>query len=357
MAGWSKDERLRRNPPPRGSGRFVFRVLAWAVLHGVAGYGSALLGLAIGEGMEKLAVNLGLVDRPYGFHVRTSFEGLVLGPLLVVTSGACMLISSMWSLSTLRFRLAYLLVPMHLSFMVLIAFAFFLPSVGLSTMWIVLPAALLVWMCVGLLKKPNPAAVMKALRSYYRGFPAQQYWIREYVLEGWVTLSPGALSELEPKPEPRPEPKADTAASAPGLASGLFDGYLSEMREMLPQLRGSVVEDEWSRLIETSLHIHRMAGADTDKYSLLNHLLASQMPNAIRLGQYFVKLGGLTESNPTRAERMREIEVGLQGLCRQFEKVQNQMVESDLAGLQTTLRLLQEDLKQAEQREARTPSL
>ena len=54
---------------------------------------------------------------------------------------------------------------------------------------------------------------------------------------------------------------------------------------------------------------------------------------------------------------MREIEAGLKGLVGQFEKVQNQMAESDLEGLQALLRVLNEDLKRAEQREASAPPL
>ncbi|WP_157635998.1 5-bromo-4-chloroindolyl phosphate hydrolysis family protein [Burkholderia ubonensis] len=319
--------------------------------------GSVLVGAGIGRAAAGLVANLGLVDKLNDVNGH-AVSGWTVG--LALTLGACMSICAMWSVGTLRFRVVYLLIPIDLSFMFVIACANFLTSVSMSAIWMVLPVALVVRTCRSMLIMPNVNTVLANLRHYYPWFPAQKAWIREYVLQDWVTLPLASLSELqatEPAPEPELKPKADPAAQPAGYSAEMFKAHLSDMREMRPRLRGSIVEDEWNKLMEISQRIWEMANAEPEKYSLLNHFLAVQIPTAITLSQYFVKLGGLTESNPTRTERMREIEAGLQGLCGQFEKVQNQMVESDLAGLQTTLRLLQQDLKQAEQREARAPSL
>ncbi|AYZ67893.1 hypothetical protein EGY31_33395 [Burkholderia multivorans] len=361
MLRWNTGARWSVPPQPPRSGRFVFRVLMWGVLQGFTALGSVAWGAGIGKGAAWLVANLGLVDKlsdDTGHALPDSF--FMWTAVLALTVGACMSIGAMWSFGTLRFRVVYLLIPIDISLMFVIACAYFLPSVQMSVVWAVFPVALVVWACRNMLTTPNTNSVLKCLRSYYRGLPAQMAWIREYVLQDWVTLPLASLSELqaaEPEPEPKPELKTDPAVQPAGYSAEMFKAHLSGMREMRPRLRGSMVEDEWNKLMEISERIWEMANAEPEKYSLLNHFLAVQIPTAITLSQYFVKLGGLTESNPTRTERMREIEAGLQGLCGQFEKVQNQMVESDLAGLQTTLRLLQQDLKQAEQREARAPSL
>ncbi|WP_080408460.1 5-bromo-4-chloroindolyl phosphate hydrolysis family protein [Burkholderia ubonensis] len=355
MLRWNTGARLSVPPQPPRSGRFVIWVLFWGVFQGLAALSSVLVGGGIGHAAADLVANLGLVDKLNDVNGH-AVSGWTAGLALIV--GACMSICAMWSIGTLRFRVVYLLIPIDLSFMFVSACANFLPSVSMSAIWMVLPVALVVRTCRSMLTMPNVNTVLANLRHYYPWFPAQKYWIREYVLQQWVTLPLTSLSELQAaEPKPEPEPKTDPAVRPAGYSAEMFKAHLSDMREMRPRLRGSMVEDEWSKLMEISQRIWEMANAEPEKYSLLNHFLAVQIPTAITLSQYFVKLGGLTESNPTRTERMREIEAGLQGLCGQFEKVQNQMVESDLAGLQTTLRLLQQDLKQAEQREARAPSL
>ncbi|MBN3823506.1 hypothetical protein G3O00_07730 [Burkholderia sp. Ac-20384] len=339
---------------PKGGTRLFVRALWMSLWHGFVAYGSAFAGTAVGVGAASLVAAVGLVDRLHEFDKHARFVDFGAWVIAVVTAGAGMSLFLMGAVMGLAFRHLYLVPRVHLAVGLLTAFAFFLPTVGLSVGWIVLPAALLVWWGLRALETPDSARIEWLLHKYYRGFPELQDWIREYIVTAWMSAS-------RPAPQPLPQTELPSVATAVvnrrGLASSLFDEHLSEMSQMYPRLKGSVIEDEWSALIRTSKRIHQMVGTDAERYSLLNHFLASQMPNAIRLGWFFVKADGLTESNPSRAEHMHEIEAGLKGLLGQFEKVQNQMAESDLEGLQALLRVLNEDLKQAEQREASAPPL
>ncbi|VWC98442.1 hypothetical protein BLA18112_03816 [Burkholderia lata] len=339
---------------PKGGTRLFVRALWMGLWHGFVAYGSAFAGTAVGVGAASLVAAVGLVDKLQEFDKHARFVDFGAWVIAVVTAGAGMSLFLMGAVMGLAFRHLYLVPRVHLAVGLLTAFAYFLPTVWLSVGWIVLPAALLVWWGLRALETPDSARIEWLLHKYYRGFPELQDWIREYILTAWMSSSRPAP---QPLPQTEPPSVATAAANRRGLASSLFDEHLSEMSQMCPRLKGSVIEDEWGALIRTSERIHRMVGADAERYSLLNHFLASQMPTAIRLGWFFVKADGLTESNPSRAEHMREIEAGLKGLLGQFEKVQNQMAESDLEGLQALLRVLNEDLKQAEQREASAPPL
>lgn len=334
---------------PKGGLRLFARAAWMSLWQCCAGYAAAFGGTALGMGAASLLAHTGLVGRLQEFDSHARFADFGPWVILLVTAGMGISLFLVQAVTGLALRQLYLLPRLHVSVGVLTAFAYFLPTVRLNVGWIVLPGALLAWWVWRALERPDPVRIEWLLYKYYRGFPVLQDWIGNAIVSEWV-------SAAGPQPSRQPaSTRAATPAGRPALASSLFDGYLSEMRAMLPRLAGTMVEDEWSRLIEVSERIYEMAGNEPDKYSSLNHFLASQLPNAIKLGGYFVTLGKLTESDPTRAPRMLEIETSLQGLFTQFEKVHNQTVESDLAGLEVTLQLLQEDLQQAEQRRAYTP--
>ena len=217
-------------------------------------------------GAASLVAAVGLVDKLQEFDKHARFVDFGPWVIAVMIAGAGMSLFLMGAVMGLAFRHLYL-PRIHLGIGLLTAFAYFLPTV-----WLSVDGSCCRLRCSsgGATRAGNPglrAGSSGCCTSITAGSELQD-WIREYVLTAWMSSS-------RPAPQPLQQAElssvAGTAANRHGLASSLLDEQMAEMSRMYAQLKGSVIEDEWSALIRTSQRIHRMVGTDAERYSLLNH--------------------------------------------------------------------------------------